>query len=163
VAVINLEPLPRLVVGVRDSAASRWALAWAVGAARQYQMPLTVVSAFGPVSTTARTYLPIDEQHAAAADFVEALIDEVCGAHPSDIAIDLCTVDESAGRALVEVAHASDLLVIGSGGSVFGRTRRYCARHTPCPLVIVPQPDAGELLGTPIRTSRSVMRPHHRV
>jgi nucleotide-binding universal stress UspA family protein len=159
-----MEPLsPRLVVGVKDSAASRWALAWAVGTARRSQMPMIVVNAFGPVSTTARTYLPIDEQHTAAADFVESLIDEVCGGRPTDVSIDVCTVDDLAGRALVEIARADDLLVIGSGGNVFGRTRGYCARHTRCPLMVVPEPDPGELLGTPIHTSRSVTRPHHRV
>jgi hypothetical protein len=49
-------------------------------------------------------------------------------------------------------ALAGDLLVIGSSGRLAGPTRRYCARRTRCPLVVVPQPNVGDLLGAPFKT-----------
>lgn len=79
---------------------------------------------------------------------------------PADVSVRVAHVADTPGRALTETAGASDLLVIGSGGGgpLRGGTRRYCTRHTRCPLVIVPRPDAGELLGSPVRSARRQAR-----
>ena len=150
---------PHVVVGVTGSAASRWALAWAVGTARRYEMPLTVVTAFAPPAMAGQygVAVTVVGREDAKAVIDQALV-EVCGGMPDDLRIEITCVMASAGRALTSTAGVGDLLVIGSGGRLGGATRRFCARHTRCPLVIVPCPDAGELLGSPVRTVGRIAR-----
>ncbi|MFB9235691.1 universal stress protein [Plantactinospora siamensis] len=145
---------PRVVVGVTDSKGSRWALAWAVGAARRYGLPLTVVCAY---STTVAAVHPLpvhDCQREAAEEVVRLLFAEVCGGVPADVPVAAVYAMDLPGRALTETAHAEDLLVIGTSGGLGGGTRRYCARHTRCPLVVVPRAEAAELLGSPVKVAR---------
>jgi nucleotide-binding universal stress UspA family protein len=137
-------------------------LAWAVGTARRYGMPLLLVAAYRP-PTSGGPYGPVI---AAVEDDVRAVVDEafreVCGGRPEDLRVDVAYVMSSAGPALVAAAGAGDLLVIGSSGRRWGPTRRYCARRARCPLVIVPCPDAGDLIGQPVRTARRLARqPRH--
>jgi nucleotide-binding universal stress UspA family protein len=150
---------PRVVVGVTASAASRWALAWAVGTARRYGMPLTVVAAFAPPATAGQygVAVAVVGREDAKAVVDQAFV-EVCGGMPDDLRVEVTCVMASAGRALTSTAGVGDLLVIGSSGRLRGATRRFCARHTPCPLVIVPCPDASDLLGRPVRTVRRIVR-----
>jgi hypothetical protein len=77
---------------------------------------------------------------------------------PEDLTIHTFYALDLPGRALTNSAGAADLLVIGSSGGITGATRRYCARHTRCPLVVVPRGDAGELLGSPIKVIRRTAR-----
>lgn len=154
-----MESTPRVVVGVTGSPASRWALAWAVGTARRYAMRLTVVAAYGPPATGGQfggVAVGSGREEAEAA--VDAAFRDVCGGLPDVEVVEVTCVRAHAGRALTSAAGAGDLLVIGSGGRWRGATRRYCARHTRCPMVIVPCPDAGDLLGSPIRTVRRITR-----
>ncbi|MEV4536624.1 universal stress protein [Asanoa sp. NPDC049518] len=150
---------PRIVVGVTDSVGSRWALAWAVGTARRTGHPLRVVTAL-PAATRAEYALVTEQEHRHAAHaLVTALIAEVCGGVPADVPIERLVVVDTPGRALVRAAGSVDLLVIGSTGRLTGPTRRYCARRTHCPLVVVPRPDVEDLLGSQLkpagRSSRS--------
>jgi nucleotide-binding universal stress UspA family protein len=143
---------PRIVVGVTDSVGSRWALAWAVGTARRSGLPLRLVTTL-PAATRGEYALVTEEEHRSAAHaLVTALLAEVCGDTPTDVHIERLVVIDTPGRALVTAAGSGDLLVIGSSGRLAGPTRRYCARRTRCPLVVVPQPDMGDLLGAPFNT-----------
>lgn len=149
---------PGVVVGITDSDGSRWALAWAVGAARRYGLPLTVVTAFSATASALYATAVIDSQRQAAEHLVQALFDEVCGGTPDDLTVQMLYALDVPGRALTNAAGAADLLVIGSSGGITGATRRYCARHTRCPLVVVPRGDAAELLGSPIRVIKRTAR-----
>jgi nucleotide-binding universal stress UspA family protein len=149
---------PGVVVGITDSDGSRWALAWAVGAARRYGLPLTVVTAFSATASALYGTAMIDSQRQAAEHRVQSLFDEVCGGVPDDLTVQTCYALDLPGRALTNAAGAADLLVIGSSGGITGATRRYCARHTRCPLVVVPRGDAAELLGSPIKVIKRIAR-----
>jgi nucleotide-binding universal stress UspA family protein len=148
-----------VVVGVTDSAASRWALAWAVGTARRTGMALKVVVAFQSAPTSGYAMVTFHDQREAAKELIAGLFNEVCGGFPPDLRVQRLLVLEAPGRALVAAAGPGDLLVIGSSGRFGGATRRYCARRTRCPLVVVPSPDAGDLLGTPIQVTKRAIRP----
>jgi len=147
-----------VVVGVNGSPASQWALAWALGTARRYGVPLTVVAAYMP-PTSGGMYGPVGAAvEEDARTVVEEAFRDVCGGRPDDVRIDVTCVMSTAGRALVSAAGPGDLLVIGSRGRLRGPTRRYCARRARCPVVIVPSPDAADLIGHPVRTARRLAR-----
>jgi nucleotide-binding universal stress UspA family protein len=150
---------PRIVAGVSGSPASHWALAWALGTARRYGLPLTVVSTYPPPVVGAQygmVAVAVGEESARAV--VDQAFRAVCDGRPADVPIKVKYVMGHPGRALTSTAGAGDLLVIGSSGRLRGATRRFCARHTRGPLVIVPCADASELLGTPVRTARRIER-----
>ena len=151
-----------VVVGVSGSPASRWALAWALGTARRYGVTLTVVTAYMPPTAGG----PYGSMGAGLGEDARAVVEEafrdVCGGQPDDVRVEVACVMSGTGWALIEAAGPGDLLVIGSSGRLWGPTRRHCARHARCPLVIVPCPDAGDLIGHPVRMARRLSRhPRH--
>lgn len=151
---------PRVVVGVTDSVASRWALAWSLGLARRRRMPLKVVVAYAAQARDGYRRALADGKREIADALVRGLFEEVSDGVPTDVSVEVVVVADSPGRALTKAARAIDLLVIGSGGGLRGRTRSYCARHTRSPLVVVPCPEIGDLLGSPVDlVRRSVHRP----
>ncbi|MGI8332441.1 universal stress protein [Actinomadura scrupuli] len=142
---------PRVVVGVHDSAAARWALAWALGEARLRRIPLLIVQvAAMPHNAGAAVggALPdlLATARAAGLALANRLLEDVAGNALSDVRVSVLPMVGDAGRTLVDLAREGDLLVIGAGAHGFiGRlvrpsVRRYCARHARTTLICVRPP-----------------------
>ncbi|MCW2889481.1 MAG: hypothetical protein QOE54_442 [Streptosporangiaceae bacterium] len=154
---------PRVVVGVRDSAAARWALAWAIGEARLRRAPLLVVHVSSMPHNAGAAIggaLPdlLATARAAGTVLANRLLEDVAGDALSDVRLSVLPLVGDPGRTLVDLAREGDLLVIGAGShGLVGRlvrpsVRRYCARHTRATLTCVRPPalesHTGSLTGT---------------
>jgi nucleotide-binding universal stress UspA family protein len=167
---------PRVVVGVDDSDAARWALAWAVGEARLRGLPLLVVNAIPPSHAGLRATgmpLPVDvvilqEERAVA---LRKLLHDMT--IPPELEVTTKCPYGHPGETLARLAHDGDLLVIGRAGRnllsrlMTGSVRDYCARNAKATLVVVPVPSLSSLdsfdhalEGPPPR--RRTKRPHRR-
>lgn len=144
---------PRVVVGVDDSPAARWALAWAIGEARLRRMPLLVahVSAFPQYAARAAGVpLPRDysDVKAEGAAMISALLDDVAGGAPEGVQLLAMSLVGEPGETLVRLARDGDILVIGRGDrGTLSRllnpsAHRYCARHARATVVCVRPPAA---------------------
>jgi nucleotide-binding universal stress UspA family protein len=141
----------RIVVGVDGSPASRRALGWAVDEARArggrveavhaWHVPATAV-AFGAVPPEGG-----DTDEARARRRLDEIVD---GTPSSDLAgpIERVVTYGPAPLVLLEAAKGADLLVVGRrglggfAGLLLGSVSTHCAHHAPCPVLIVPPPDA---------------------
>ncbi|MGY1731611.1 universal stress protein [Geodermatophilus sp. SYSU D01045] len=143
-----VEPPPRVVVGVDDSATSRAALARAAREAERLGARLEVVAAYQPASYWSDLYAitapPASETEEHARTRVTAFVADVLG---SVAGIDLRVVQGPPGDALVRHADGAALLVVGSrsrsrvAGLVLGSVALHCAVHAPCPVMVVhPEP-----------------------
>lgn len=140
----------RIVVGVDGSDGSLAALAWAVDMARlsgasvhlvlAWQMP----EAYGPANIMgadpAQNYRSDWSQRAQAE--AERLTNEA-GSRP-DVHTSWEVVEGHAAPALLSVARANDLLVVGSRGyggfvgALLGSVSQHVVSHAVCPVVVVP-------------------------
>ncbi|MGI5268087.1 universal stress protein [Nonomuraea sp. CA-218870] len=163
----------RLIVGVDETPAARWALAWAIGTARLRRMALVAVHVSRAPVHPFPEALPVQHairsgEEARCNELIAGVFDDVAGGLPED----LCTVMVSKvgdpGYHLVDLAREGDLLVLGrSRRGLFSRiflpsTSMYCARHAKTTVVIVQQPtppDTPELSGED-RTRRFWSRGH---
>ncbi|WP_158088524.1 universal stress protein [Thermoactinospora rubra] len=142
---------PRVIVGVDESPASRWALAWAIGAARLRRMPLVAVHVSRapvhpfPEALPVHHAIRLDEDDRSA-EVVERAFDEVAGGMPPDVETVVVTRLGPPGHHLVELAEEGDLLVLGRGRRtllariLLPSTSIYCARYAKATVVIVRQP-----------------------
>lgn len=148
---------PRVVVGVDDSPASRWALIWAVGAARLRSMALVAVHVSrAPVhpfpEALPYTHAVRQLEEARSVELIQTLFDDMAGGAPPDISTLAIARLGEPGPLLVELARPIDLLVVGRGRRggldrlLLPSTRRYCTSHARCPLVIVPTPPATDTM-----------------
>lgn len=140
---------PRVVVGVDDTTAARWALAWAVGEARLRELPLLVVHAIPPAEAGMRAAgVPMPSevatlQRECSVALCEALAELTV---PPDLDITTACPYGYPGETLTRLTHDGDLLVIGRGGRgplsrlLTGSVRGYCARHAQATLIVVPVP-----------------------
>ena len=147
---------PRVVVGVDDTPASRWALAWAIGEARLRGMPLLVahVSAFPQYAARAAGIpLPRDysDVKAEGAAMISTLLDDVAGGAPEGVPLVAMSLLGEPGETLVRLARDGDILVIGRADRgpisrlVNPSAHRYCTRHARTTVVCV-RPPAAEAL-----------------
>lgn len=144
---------PRVIVGVDETPAARWALAWAIGAARLRRMPLVAVHVSRAPIHPFSEALPLhhaarlDEEHRGV-ELVTQAFDDVAGGIPGDIKVAAVSRLGEPGYHLVELARDSDLLVLGrSTRGLLSRillpsTSIYCARHAKATVVIVRLPAA---------------------
>ncbi|WP_432477832.1 universal stress protein [Nocardioides sp. GXQ0305] len=135
-----------VLVGYDGSPASEAALRWASGIARRLDEPLHVLRAWGmmnaPVPATKQGgYIPpLVDWEGAVRDELEAKI----GRMELDCDLRLHVVHDQASAALLHAAKGAHLLVVarrGAGGFRglgFGSTADQVARHSPCPVVVVP-------------------------
>lgn len=144
----------RLVVGISRSRASWWALAWAIGEARNRGMRLLLVHAFHPHMVPPApdprfTGVPydIDEDRMAAGNrLIWTAVAEAVGQMPAGMSFDQAVVPGRAGAQLARLACGDDVLVLGSRHRGWlrrlapGSVARACSRRAPCPVVIVPEP-----------------------
>ena len=145
---------PRVVVGVDDTPAARWALAWAIGEARLRELPLLVVHAIPPAEAGIRAAgvpLPADVatlQRECALVLCEMLADMTI---PPDLEVTTTCPYGYPGETLTRLTHDGDLLVIGRSERgllsrlLSGSVRGYCARYALAPLVVVPVPSFSSL------------------
>ncbi|WP_336209492.1 universal stress protein [Nonomuraea sp. LPB2021202275-12-8] len=141
----------RLIVGVDESPASRWALAWAIGAARLHRMALVAVHVSRAPVHPFPEALPV--QHAIrhgeetrCGEVVANVFDDVAGGMPEDLTTAVVARVGDPGYHLVDLAREGDLLVLGRGRRgllsrlLLPSTSMYCARHARTTVVIVRQP-----------------------
>jgi nucleotide-binding universal stress UspA family protein len=133
----------QIVVGVDGSAGSKHAVEWAARQARLEGKSLLAVNAWEPVAVGWTPY-PTALMSSMAAEQEKVLqeaLDEVLG---EDRGVDVETqvLCGSPGRKLVSVSDGAALLVVGRHGrhrltGQLGSVSGYCARHAPCPVVVV--------------------------
>jgi nucleotide-binding universal stress UspA family protein len=166
---------PRVVVGVNDTPAARWALAWAIGEARLRELPLLVVHAIPPAEAgiqAAGVPLPSDVatlQRECAVALCEMLADTTI---PLDLKVTTTCPYGYPGETLTRLTHDGDLLVIGRGERgllsrlLAGSVRGYCARYARATLVTVPVPSFSSLeealKDMPAERRPRMSRPAHR-
>lgn len=159
---------PRLIVGVDESPASRWALAWAIGTARLCRMALVAVHVSRAPVHPFPEALPVQHairagEEARCGELIKGVFEDVAGGIPDDLHVYLVSRVGDPGYHLVDLAREGDLLVLGrSRRGLLSRiflpsTSMYCARHAKTTVVIVQQPtppDEPELSGERSRRFR---------
>ncbi|MEO3798037.1 universal stress protein [Nonomuraea sp. B10E15] len=155
----------RLIVGVDESPSSRWALAWAIGAARLHRMALVAVHVSRAPVHPFPEALPVQHairagEEARCSEVITGVFDDVAGGVPEDLTTAVVGRVGDPGYHLVDLAREGDLLVLGRGRrGLFSRifmpsTSMYCARHARTTVVIVRQPtspDDPEMSGERVR------------
>ncbi len=138
-----------VLVGYDGSAASETALRWAADIARRLDEPLHVLRAWGMLNAPAPAtkqggYIPpLSDWQDAVRDELEAQV----GRLALDCEVRLHVAHSQSSAALLHAARGAHLLVVarrGAGGFRglgFGSTADQVARHSPCPVVVVPVGD----------------------
>lgn len=152
--------VPRVVVGLTDTAGARWALAAAIGEARMRGMPLLVVHVAPmpqpvAVAVSGAWHDMLAAARAKGAATLFKILDEVCGGTPEGLRVKALAMIGDPGRVLVDLARPGDLLVVGRGHRslishlLAPSARRYCVRHARTTVICVaspPQDALGEML-----------------
>ena len=142
-------PSPAIVVGVDGSQGSSEALRWAIAEARLRSVPLRAIHAWtysqplvslslGTRYSTGSVDYTVDDRWEAAQRF-ERATSELGEEHE----IEHVVVEGSAAQVLIHAVAETDLRVVGPrahGGFtnlLIGSVSQQCARHAPCPVVIV--------------------------
>jgi nucleotide-binding universal stress UspA family protein len=145
----------RVIVGVDGSPSSAAALDWAIAAGAARGAVVEVIHAweppllFGSVAGVAG-YEVADVEDAGdrlLREMVERAT-EAAGAAPP--AVERTVATGGAASSLLDAAKAADVLVVGRRGIggfgrlLLGSVSDHVARHAPCPVVVVPAPEADE-------------------
>jgi nucleotide-binding universal stress UspA family protein len=141
--------MPKMVVGVDGSDASKDALRWAFEEARLRGAELVAVHAWEPPPTILEPgpapgfdlVAVLPQVKEAGERLVETVTNEVAGNYP-DVTYEAVTLDGPPVEVLVEAARDADILVVGSRGRggfsalLLGSVSQALAHHAPCPLLI---------------------------
>jgi len=137
----------RIVVGVDGSAASKAALAWAVGEARRSDAVVDAVIAW-EIPLALRTPWPpglsIDFRGAAASALAQAVAE--IGDTADHVEIRSEVVQGNPAEVLLDASAGADLLVVGNRGhggfaqALLGSVGQHCVHHAACPVVVVRDP-----------------------
>jgi nucleotide-binding universal stress UspA family protein len=158
----QLTPVPRVIVGLDDSAAGLAALRCAVNQARWRSAELVAVRAWAlglprhggrRRRDNGRRHIVLrfdgSQQRATAADLARRAFD-AAGGLPRDVAVRIETPEGDPGAVLTGLARQDgDLLVVGTGHGhlvkrvVHGSVSRYCARRCRCQVLVVSSADRG--------------------
>ncbi|MBT2386053.1 universal stress protein [Streptomyces sp. ISL-11] len=141
----------RVVVGVDGSDGSLVALRQAAGEARRHRAELRPVLVYSsPQGDYADMLWPPDPEESRELDdraheALRCACDHALGGLPHDLPCAPVVARGQAGPLLVEAADADgDLLVVGGGSHgalhrlLVGSVSRYCLRHAPGPVLVVP-------------------------
>ena len=147
---------PCLIVGVSQSRASWWALAWAVGEARRRGARLLLVHVFRPpvggytVEMGPAVFIsspdPAEGRAVHGRALIRTAIAEAVGSMPGDVSTERQVISGRPAAELARLAYGGDLLVLGSRHRGWlrrlapGSVARSVARRTRCPVVVVPEP-----------------------
>lgn len=136
----------KIMVGVDGSEGSRRALAWAIRQAAARGAALQPVIIWQrDVGHGSRQDCPAGEETAEAArQRLQAAVAEVTGPHPA-VPVVLLVLEGEPGQVLCVRSAGAELLVVGRrghggglAGLALGPVSAVCARHSRCPVVIVP-------------------------
>jgi nucleotide-binding universal stress UspA family protein len=142
-----------VVVGVDGSAGSRAALLFAMHDAARRGVPVEAVAAYRPPDYWMDVYAAgtcePEQIRAAALERLRAAVAEVLpdGPQPPPEMWTRAAMGTAADVLILE-SEGADLLVVGSGGHgsltsvLLGSVSLQCAQHAPCPVTVVPSPEA---------------------
>jgi nucleotide-binding universal stress UspA family protein len=141
--------LTTIVVGVDDSTEAAAALRWAAEEARLRGARLLVVHAWDwpyreQLGEIADEALDSKGFAAAAETVLATIVQAALGDDMGDVPLEQHTEEGAPARVLLAAARSADLLVVGARGRGgfhglrLGSVSQHCARHAPCPVVIVP-------------------------
>jgi nucleotide-binding universal stress UspA family protein len=136
----------RIVVGVDGSANSRMALRRAAEEAIAHEASLEVVLAWNLLDeVTASHFDPHYGEATASADLAQILKEEL---DDDQLALAATSVaNDLPARAILAAAQGAWLVVLGSRGLggftglLLGSVSQQVTHHSPCPVMIVPDPD----------------------
>jgi nucleotide-binding universal stress UspA family protein len=141
-----------IVVGIDGSEPSRRALQWAAQQAHRTGAPLRILHTWRlPIADDVaggRRYRGLTATDARA--HATRWVAEALGEHGMSAHCQLDVREGPAGRVLVELSRAAQLLVIGTREHVglrriaTGSVSHYCLAHAACPVVAVPPAAEGD-------------------
>jgi nucleotide-binding universal stress UspA family protein len=132
----------RLVVGIDGSDEARRALCWTLDEARARGAVVEVVHAWQP-PLLGGNLAEIDALERAAQRVLETSLDDQDTSGLA-VPVELTLACAGPASAILNAAKAADLVVVGARGVgglrglLIGSTSRQVARHSPCPIVVVP-------------------------
>ncbi|MEW2548252.1 universal stress protein [Streptomyces sp. NPDC047002] len=132
----------RVVVGVDGSPSSKEALRWAVSQAKDTGAVVEAVIAWDVPVTGWPAAVPSRQFAAWAAGTLDETVEDVLGAEVP-VTVRRAARGGHPAKVLVDAARGADLLVVGSrghggfAGALLGSVGLHCARHAPCPVVVV--------------------------
>lgn len=144
----------RIVVGVDGSDGARAALRWALDEARLRGANVDVVHSWHAPSLVVPGRFggsaPVGEEtlEAARRSAEHLLEHELQAANTDGLQVEPLVPSASPVDALLDIARGADLLVVGTrgrggfAGLLLGSVSQQVSHHAPCPVVIVPQPEA---------------------
>lgn len=139
-----------VLVGHDGSPAADDAVEWAGGLAARLGVSMHVLRAWSltnaprPAAMTGGYIPPLDDFQQAVLDAVRA--DLAALELPEGLDVQVHAAHAKPSAALLEAAAGAELLVVASRGAGgfrglgFGSTADQVVRHSPCPVVVVPQP-----------------------
>jgi nucleotide-binding universal stress UspA family protein len=150
----------RIIVGVDDSPGGLAALRWAVGRARSRHCQLIAVRAWALQLPQHGGRRMRDDGHrhvvvafagtvhrSAASAVIQRAFRLASGGIPADVPVRIAIPEGDPGVVLTGLADGDgDLLVVGTQPghhvhqAIHGSVSGYCARHSSCPVVVVPGP-----------------------
>jgi nucleotide-binding universal stress UspA family protein len=133
----------RIVVGVDGSACGQEALTWAIAEAAATQQPLVALAAWSWLDQPGEFDPDFGEKDvkAMAEAAVAKALDEVAAGN--DVDIEVRTVNDHPGPALIDASSEASLLVVGSRGLggfrglLLGSVSNNAVHHAHCPVVVV--------------------------
>ncbi|MCW2755848.1 MAG: Universal stress protein [Marmoricola sp.] len=158
---MNPELAPRpIVVGVDDSAGARAALRFAFDEGLKLDAPVIVVTTWllgfaRRTITTRRVHDEALEARHVQDEQISLVLDSLDGVPEFTQVV----VNDVGGPTLIDVAREAMLLVVGRGRqdplsrAFLGSVSEFCVRHSPVPVVIVPDPSRRDEASAESRTS----------
>lgn len=144
--------MAKIVVGVDGSEASLDALRWALDEGRLRAATVEVVLAWYSSAVTGLASVGAFPARELVEQSARTQLDEIEAtaglADLTDPVVHTRLVESHAAPALLEAAADADLLVVGSrghgafSGMLLGSVSQHCVTHAPCPVVVVPSPEA---------------------
>jgi nucleotide-binding universal stress UspA family protein len=161
--------VPQVLVGVdgspASSAALRWALRWAAARGGQVQVVIASPTAAAFAWRSSAEFCDLSTLEAVHDDAwarARAAVDQVQRSTPAvdGMAVSVEVATGSPADVLVGRSAAVDLLVVGTRGrtavadAVLGSVALHCVSRAACPVVVVPDPGAGD---DPVSTGHVVV------
>ena len=141
--------MERIVVGVDGSEGAQRALRWALDEARLRGASIDVVHTWHYPNSVGSPYAPLATTSFVFEDDARVILDRVVDAeHTMGLEVNRILACGPAASTLLEAAKGADLLVVGSRGRggftglLLGSVSQQVLHHAPCPVVVIPEPDA---------------------